>query len=368
MPNEDVISSLHRQPHRGVFHITGGGSMMLPDLLKVPGASGTVIEATIPYAESSLSSLLGSAPDQACSAETARDLAMCAFLRAKDLEPGQDRFGFAITASLRTVQQKKGEHRAYFALQTYSHTYTWSLRLAKGLRNRQEEERLLADVCLAEFARAFDLAYPRPALTDEDVLHANIAESDDHLQALLVGKRQIVGRRRPKAIFPGAFNPIHDGHRRMAAVAARRLGTDVAYEICIRNVDKPPLNFYDMRQRRTQFDEGEVWLTNTPTFVEKARAFGAVTFVVGTDTVSRIADPKYYEDGALNEAIDELSDVGCRFLVFGRKEGQRFVTLDDLTLPKKLRALCDGVRETEFRSDLSSSFIRKQGLRQATHG
>ena len=364
MIDEDLISSLHRRPHRGVFHVTGGGSMLLPDLLKVPGASGTVIEATIPYSESSLATLLGSAPDQAVSADTARDLAMQAFMRAKDLEPGQDRFGFAITASLRTVQQKKGEHRAHFAMQTHAQTHSWTLQLEKDLRSRHDEERLLADISLAEFARVFGLDYPSPELSSGDTLHANIAEGDEQLQALLVGKRATVGKGRPKAVFPGAFNPIHDGHRRMAAVAAQRLGNDVTYEICIKNVDKPPLNFHDMQQRRSQFDAREVWLTNTPTFVEKARAFGAVTFIVGTDTISRIADPKYYPGGAMKGAVDELARIGCGFLVFGRKEDQHFVTLNDLKLPRKLRALCEGVDETEFRSDLSSSFIRKQGMRQ----
>ena len=146
----------------------------------------------------------------------------------------------------------------------------------------------------------------------------------------------------------------------MAAAAATRLGQPVAYELCIRNVDKPPLNFHDIRTRRGQFRASEdVWLTNASTFVEKARVFGGVTFVVGADTMCRVADAKYYEHGDAGRAIDELAETGCRFLVFGRAFGDdRFVTLDDLALPDGLRALSEGVSEAQFRSDESSTDLR----------
>ena len=45
---------LHRSPWQGVFHITGGGSGLLAELLTTPGASGTVLEAVVPYAEAAL--------------------------------------------------------------------------------------------------------------------------------------------------------------------------------------------------------------------------------------------------------------------------------------------------------------------------
>ena len=359
----DIARGLHDQPHRGVIYVTGGGSLVLSDLLQVPGASATLVEAGIPYAQASLAALLGAPPERACSAGTARDLAMCAFLRAKQLAPGSEAFGFAITASLSSTRPKRGEHRAYCALQTSARTHTTWLRLAKGERSREGEERLLGDVALVALADAFGIGHPGMELTDGDTLQAHVAEGDPETQELLSGARSAVGAGAPKAILPGAFNPLHGGHRRMAAAAATRLGEPVAYEICIRNVDKPPLNFRDIDARREQFNESEdVWLTNASTFVEKARVFGGVTFVVGADTMCRIADAKYYENGDVNAAVDELAEIGCRFLVFGRalgrEEGDRFVTLDDLKLPDRLRALSEGLSEAEFRSDVSSTALR----------
>ena len=367
----DIVRALHDSPHRGVVYATGGGSLMLSDLLQVPGASATLLEGQIPYSQDSLATLLGAPPDQACSPETARDLAMCAYLRAQELAAGPegDTFGFAITASLGSTRPKKGEHRAHYALQTSARTHTITLNLAKGERSREAEERLVADIALAALAEALHIDARTPELRQADTLETHVAEADADMQALLDGKTSSIAARTPtpkdppKAILPGAFNPLHEGHRRMAEAAAGRLGERVAYELCIRNVDKPPLNFHDMHTRRDQFGASEdVWLTNASTFVEKARVFGGVTFVVGADTMCRIAEAKYYEHGDVGRAVDELAETECRFLVFGRvfggDQGGRFVTLGDLELPDRLRAMSEGVSEAEFRSDVSSTALR----------
>ena len=377
MTADNAIGLLRDSPHRGVFFVTGGGALLLSDVLATPGASATVLEAGVPYSPAALADLLGGEPDQACSPETARNLAMRACLRAQALDPGAQRFGFGLTASLASTRPKRGEHRACFAMQTAADTHTWALHLAKGSRSRVEEERLLADLALAALvealslngrrsgvsrSKASDAAQIHPALRPGDALSAQRAHGDEALRALLAGERDIVGAGSRAAIFPGAFNPLHDGHRRMAALAQTLLKTPVAYEICIRNVDKPPLNFQDIKERRQQFGDAGAWFTNAATFTEKARAFSNATFIVGADTVRRIAEPRYYPDGNPDAAISELRRLGCRFLVFGRAEAGRFLTLDDLALPLALRSLCDGVSEDEYRCDASSTASRQQRL------
>ena len=368
MTDEAAVRALHERPERGVFAVSGGGSLLLSDLITVPGASGTVVYGAVPYARAALAAFIGAEPDAACSPATARDLAMRCFLQAGALDPGPDRFGFAITASLATNRQKAGAHRAHLAMQTPSATRTWSLHLAKGARSRAEEERVLADVALHVLTDSCGVTAPMPArmparmpaLMDSETLDTDVASGDAAWQGLLAGERQVVGDPSPRALFPGAFHPLHDGHRRMAQLAAERLGVPVIHEISIHNVDKPPLNFHDMRERAAQFEANGLCFTNTATFVEKARVFGGVTFVVGADTTRRIADPKYYPDGTVSEALDEIAGQGCRFLVFGRSDGDRFVTLDDLDLPPGLRGLCEGVSEADYRIDLSSTEIRER--------
>ena len=163
----------------------------------------------------------------------------------------------------------------------------------------------------------------------------------------------------PRCLLPGSFNPVHDGHRRMLATAAARSRTVGAYELAIVNPDKPPLTPGDAAERLSGFSAGEaVWLTRAPTFPEKARIFPGATFAVGVDTIVRIADPRYYGGTAgLRRAISVLG--ACRFLVFGRRVGAGFETLESVVLPEALRTVCDGVPEAEFRADVSSSEIRK---------
>src|ERR1700722_13792592 len=57
----------------------------------------------------------------------------------------------------------------------------------------------------------------------------------------------------PLAILPGSFNPLHDGHRRLAAAVLEKHQLSVAYEISIRNVDKPELGAEEIRRRLAQF-------------------------------------------------------------------------------------------------------------------
>ena len=147
----------------------------------------------------------------------------------------------------------------------------------------------------------------------------------------------------------------------MADLAAAELSTEVTFELSIVNVDKPPLSSQTVVERLQQFSaEQSVWLTRAATFAAKSRLFGATTFIVGVDTVVRIADPRYYDDDPAerDRAIAELAAAGCRFLVFGRALGQRFQTLTELTLPAELQSICQGVSEDVFRHDISSTDLR----------
>ena len=78
--------------------------------------------------------------------------------------------------------------------------------------------------------------------------------------------------------------------------------------------------------------------------------------------MSRIGELRFYDESTQNrdKAIRRLQELGIRFLVLGRLEGQRFVSLDDLSLPPSLRTLCQGVPESVYRNDQSSTQLRQQ--------
>lgn len=208
----------------------------------------------------------------------------------------------------------------------------------------------------------------RPHLFSDEVVRRRSQTASREWTELLLGERSFLcvpatsGREptKPKVLLPGSFNPPHRGHARMVEIASRRLGEPVWLEISIINVDKPPLDFLSIQERLDRLTSYDVCLTRAPTFVEKAELFPAATFAVGADTLARIADARYYHDSeeGRDAAIDRLERGNVRFLVFGRSCSGRFLTLEDLTLPPRLVALCERVPESEFREDVSSTDLR----------
>ncbi len=333
------------------------------------GASRSILAAAVPYAEEALSEWLGAQPEEFCSTRTARAMAMAAYEKARRYDPRGNCCGIGCTASLASDRPKRGAHRAHLAYQTASTTATCSLELAKGQRTRAEEEQLVSALVLNLIAQAcqLDQRLTVSLMTGEQPQTACIVAPPEQ-QGLLAGRVKALPCRAaqqahpPKAVFPGAFNPLHVGHAQMAEVAFKVLGVQVAYEISIANVDKPPLDFIEIDSRLAQFAAGDaVWLTRAPLFVEKAELFPDTTFVVGCDTIERIGQLRYYEGraSAREAAIAQIAAHGCRFLVFGRETAGKFQTLGDLEIPSSLAALCQEVPESVFRQDISSTEMRR---------
>jgi hypothetical protein len=170
----------------------------------------------------------------------------------------------------------------------------------------------------------------------------------------------------PAAILPGSFHPLHAGHRTLAAVAGRLIGTTVDYELSRTNVDKPELDEAEIERRRKQFTEGErLWVTRAATFVEKATLFPGATFVIGYDTAVRLIDPCYYRNdhAERDQALAALSDVACRVIVGGRIDAAgQFRVWDERVVSAEFRSLFVPLVEADFRVDVSSTELRRMAM------
>jgi hypothetical protein len=370
-----LIAALHAAPIRHVLALTGGGASAASALLAVPGASRTLLEVLVPYHDRALCEFLGYRPEQFCSFDTAWCMAGRASERAERLAPGEPVLGLGCTASLATDRPKRGDHRFYLALLSDDRSLTYSLTLSKGVRDREAEEQVVARAILNALAEIVGVAYRLdvPLLPGEQP-EVTRAPALGLLTALLHGElpvlcQQTDGRLRsdaprPPALLSGSFNPLHDGHLRLAEVVARKLGGPVAFELSVVNADKPPLPPAEVRRRLRQFIwKAPVWLTRAPTFAEKAKLFPGTTFVVGADTADRIVAPRFYGDDPerMHEALAGFRTAQCRFVVAGRVDAAgRFVGVDEICVPEPHRDLFTGLSEQDFRIDLSSTQLRER--------
>ena len=176
----------------------------------------------------------------------------------------------------------------------------------------------------------------------------------------------------PRYLFPGSFNPRHEGHVRIAQYVKSAFDVDLEYELSLSNVDKPALEFPETVDRLFQFiGDDLIWLTESATFAEKSRLFPKTTFVVGVDTIIRVADPKYHSDqDSHRQAIQTIVAANCSFLVFGRQldqdgtESAAFYELEDLVLSAELKEICRQVPAASFRCDISSTELRASELEE----
>ncbi len=159
-----LIEQVHASGRRVVLAITGGGSGAIGQLLRVPGASRTLLEAIVPYDGAALAQYLAGAPDQACSEETAVAMARRAQERARALAPeAAATVGLGATASLASDRPKKGDHRCHIAVATEQGLDVTSIVLEKDRRDRGTEEDIVARVIVTVLARACGIAAPSTA-------------------------------------------------------------------------------------------------------------------------------------------------------------------------------------------------------------
>jgi hypothetical protein len=374
MDSDVLIASFHASTFRSAWVFTGGWARVAGQLLSVPGGSRSILEITIPYCDTALADYLGWRPEQYCSVDTARDLALAARKRARRLDPLAVVLGFGCTASLRSDRPKRGDHRVHLAAATRDRVLCHSLTLCKEARSRAEEEDLVARLLLNLAAEVAGLKerVEVPLLAGEQVVLTETVY--DPLTEFLEGRVETVciepdgqvrdDGPRPQLVVPGSFNPVHEGHLRLGQVAAQRVGVPAAYELSMINVDKPPLLPQEVRRRVKQFaGRAPLWLTRAPTFDRKAALFPQAHFVVGADTAARIVDPRFYTDSVerMEEALDLLRRRGCRFLVAGRVDHTGFlVGLDNLKVPPSHRPLFEAIPESAFRCDISSTQLRAE--------
>lgn len=370
--------------------VTGAGVRALAWILGEPGASRTVLDAQVPYAKAALTEYVGAEPKQNVAADEAARMADVAYWRALKLlatdypeRIGQiPALGVACTATIATDRVKRGEHRAHVAVRRPGRVRVQSLVLEKGARDRNGEEEIvscmilnaLAAACRVEEGLDLGLRGGERVQTQDTPLDAAFVELIEGNRSLLVVSPEGAVRGDPPspcAVLAGSFNPLHQGHIDLLAVASRLVRRPGLFELSVTNVEKPPLTLPVLQARLAQFRGiASVVLTRAPTFVEKSARLPNTTFVIGYDTALRLFDEHFYPPydpsqdsarlgSAWAIALSQIRERGGSFLVAGRAVDGAYRGLRDITEAKRMGDMLREIPESAFREDVSSTAIRE---------
>lgn len=320
---DQAISLLRARRARVHVIATGAGAGVQQKLWDPPGASQYFAGASFPYATEQTEQLLGFRPTRFVSEATAIDLACAAYLRAYDpARPDLLPVGIGVTASVASVQSHRGDHRAVAACITRAGAIANTLVLEKGAgaETRARDSAMVDDLAIDAIRAALDG-------TDSNVWADVTALARSRLlerPCFSPTGLRATGPQAGAPLFPGAFDPPHEGHFGIADAVRRLEGLEAVFTVCTTPPHKPALGVPQMLERVRELPAR--WLLFTegdPLYVDKARRFPGRPIVLGVDAFLRMLDPKW--GCAPDELLDELERLGTRLLVFGRTVDGIFV-------------------------------------------
>ena len=116
-------------------------------------------------------------------------------------------------------------------------------------------------------------------------------------------------------IFPGSFNPLHEGHLALAQSAERFTGKQTIYQISPHNFSKPDLSDLELIRIQSQFLTRDlpIVIDTTTYFREKAKLYQGASFILGADTAVRLEIPD----------LIAIQNYSCLLLI-GPRDGMDF--------------------------------------------
>jgi len=350
------VTQILDKKNRVYIAASGAGAGIQKILWDVPGISSILVGAEFPYAPEATDRFLGFRPEHYCSEQTAISMAMEAYSRAY-LPWAAPAIGLGLTASVASKTAHRGDHRVHVATVSDTGVWLYSMTLPKGSGTEARERD--GDVCdtlglialLDSVHQRFEPALDLPPYTQEERSVQAMTLLLEHPLFTAAGARQ----KSPTngnglVLFPGAFNPPHEGHRWMAKEH------DATFHITINPPHKPALTVAEVLQRAKML-EGfpRLFTTDDPLYLDKARRFPGAKILIGVDALERMLDPKWGID--IPPLLAELRQLGIKFLVADRELDGKIQTLE--MIAGAPMDICERILRPAQHLPMSSTKIRE---------
>jgi hypothetical protein len=348
---------LAKGPLRISIACTGAGAGLQKMIWDTPGISSILVEANFPYAMDASDSFLGFKPEKYCEDGMAIAMAMQCYYRAYQ-SGGAKAIGLGLCASVSSNREHRGGHRVHAAWFSDHGCKVFSIVLPKAsdgnprVNDGHAADSLGLQALFSAVGHLADMGgLPEVLEKDGMDLAREIFFTRPYFTA--TGKRLTQEEANVEAIFPGAFNPPHEGHLGMAHVFRKLSGLTPTFHMTAETPHKPPLTLADMLQRAKLLEgHNRMFTTGDALYLEKATDFPGTPMIIGSDALQRMLDPKWGIDPV--ELGRTFSRLGTRFYVTERAmSGEATVKVADLDLPEGFE-----VEVLPGRWNISSSELR----------
>lgn len=361
---EDHLAKLKTLPVR-IYVAAAGAGAGIQLILWDPGAGGSskiLAGATFPYSKEASVDFLGYEPKSFVCLEEAIDLAISAYIKADNGDPSKQPIGLGLTAAVASTHQHRGDHRVHAVVVTRDRVLASEVILPKEGEHVRARDGMIADTIGMELI----LAAARLHSESSEQLYLEATEGKCLRDITQIARNQFLQRpvftrygKRLEAptgegltLYPGNFDPPHDGHFASA-------GEDVLFQISANPPHKPALSLSDMLGRVRHFlgKRDVLFMDGGALYRDKARRFPNSTFIIGTDALVRMLDPTWGVEPLT--LLREFRELGTTFKVGLRNDDQ----FEDMPIPHEFRDMFTPMPRTVYK-DLSSTKIREAAAAQ----